>query len=356
MQLSDEEKSKMANIMMTDVCNLRCPYCFANEFVNKDKNEISEENFNKAVEFIVGDGSQSSIGLIGGEPTIHSRFERFVRKLINDDRVKTIVIYTNGIAIDKYWDIITHNKIRLLVNCNPPSEIGDNNYKKLCKNLDRLLIDKEFKNFVTLGINMYGDNFEYGYMLEFLKKYHFHHVRVSITVPNMDGDRNIDAHNYFLKMKPRMLEFFSELMKHKIIPNFDCNKIPSCLVEKEELSIFNEFLSNAFIKDNISKSNISNKSVYCSPVIDIRQDLTAVRCFGLSECTKVNILDFKGIKDLEKYYISTIDAYAYNTVYSAKCKECYLRKTLQCSGGCLAFKIKEILNVQGFAEKRMEGL
>ena len=99
-----------------------------------------------------------------------------MRKLINDDRVKTIVVYTNGIAIDKYWDIITHNKIRLLINCNSPSDIGDHNYKKLCENLDRLLIDKEFKNYVTLGINMYGANFEYAYMLELLKKYNFHHA------------------------------------------------------------------------------------------------------------------------------------------------------------------------------------
>ena len=35
----------MANIMLTDTCNLRCPYCFANEFVNKSANEISIENF-----------------------------------------------------------------------------------------------------------------------------------------------------------------------------------------------------------------------------------------------------------------------------------------------------------------------
>lgn len=38
----------MANIMMTDACNLNCPYCFANEFVNKNKNEITEEAFDKA--------------------------------------------------------------------------------------------------------------------------------------------------------------------------------------------------------------------------------------------------------------------------------------------------------------------
>ena len=56
----------MANIMMTDVCNLHCPYCFANEFVNKDRNEITEEAFKKAVDFILGDGSHSTVGLIGG--------------------------------------------------------------------------------------------------------------------------------------------------------------------------------------------------------------------------------------------------------------------------------------------------
>ena len=40
----------MPNIMLTYRCNLNCPYCFANEFVNKkntDKlqNEKSQHNF-----------------------------------------------------------------------------------------------------------------------------------------------------------------------------------------------------------------------------------------------------------------------------------------------------------------------
>lgn len=65
----------MANIMLTDTCNLKRPYCFANEFVNIDKNEISEQNFKKAVNFILQDGSCDAIGLIGGEPILHSRFQ-----------------------------------------------------------------------------------------------------------------------------------------------------------------------------------------------------------------------------------------------------------------------------------------
>lgn len=99
-----------------------------------------------------------------------------------------------------------------------------------------------------------------------------------------------------------MFSFFHELLDNEIIPNFDCNKIPSCLIDETELQQFRIYLKNKFIKEHIAQSNISNRCVTCSPVIDIRQDLTAVRCFGLSEYTKVNIENFKGIRDLINYY------------------------------------------------------
>ena len=293
----------MANIMMTDVCNLQCPYCFANEFVNKDKNEITEEAFDKAVDFIVGDGSHSSVGLIGGEPTVHPKFEYFMRKLIADERVKGIIVYTNGILMDCFWNVLCHPKTHLLINCNSPKDIGQRQFEHLCKNLNVLIEEKLCADRITLGINMYKHDFEYKYLLELLIKHKIHHVRVSITVPNFDEERNSNPHLYFADMKPRMLEFFHELLKNEIIPNFDCNKIPSCLIEEEELSSFSQYFDNDFIKRNISKSNIITTEVHCAPVIDIRQDLTAVRCFGLSACTKQNILDFAGIKELENFYL-----------------------------------------------------
>ena len=341
----------MANIMMTDVCNLRCPYCFANEFVNKDTNEISEENFNRAVDFIVGDGSHSSVGLIGGEPTVHSQFEKYLRRLIEDDRVKTVVVYTNGILLDKYWDVICHPKVRILVNCNCPEDIGEKNYERLCRNLDYMIETRMFKKNVTLGINMYQQDFPYAYIIELLKKYHFHHVRVSITVPNMEDGRNADAHVYFERMKQRMFEFFHELLSNEIIPNYDCNKIPSCLITEEDVESFRKYGKNRYINEHIGRSNISDKIVKCSPVIDIRQDLTAVRCFGLSECTKQDIRNFSGIRELENYYRRTIDAYGCNTVYSEKCIDCHARLVQKCNGGCLAFKIKDILAMRDFSEQ-----
>ena len=40
----------MANIMFNETCNLKCPYCFANEFVgNGHHGEMDENAFNKAI-------------------------------------------------------------------------------------------------------------------------------------------------------------------------------------------------------------------------------------------------------------------------------------------------------------------
>lgn len=338
---------------MTDVCNLRCPYCFANEFVNKDINEITEEAFSKAVDFIVGDGTCSSVGIIGGEPTIHSKFDYLMRNLLSDRRVKNVMLYTNGLCISKYWDIVCHSKMHLLINCNSPSDMGEKRFKTLCENIRILVEEKLCKDRVTLGINMYKPDFEYDYLLELLIKYSFDHVRVSITVPNIDDSRNTSPFDYFRSMKPHLFEFFHSLMQNGIVPHFDCNKIPFCLVSDEERHQFDRYIEDSDMRNKVEKSNIANDTVLCEPVIDIRQDLTAVRCFGLSSCTKQDINDFSGIRELRNFYMRSVDAYAYNTTYASECINCHLRKVAKCTGGCLAYKIKEIMAMEVSSEELM---
>ena len=346
--------TKMSNIMITDACNLNCSYCFANEFVNKGKNEISRGAFIRAANFILGDGSQSSVGLIGGEPTTHPLFEEFIRLLVLDNRAKSIVVYTNGLLIDRYFDILCNHKVSMLINCNAPEDIGCDKYNHLCENIDYLVNTRLHRDHITLGINMYKEDFSYKYIIDMLRRFGFKHVRISITVPNANDTRNSDAFKYFSGMKPRLLMFMHEALGNGIIPSFDCNKIPSCLLSDQELKQFDQYLDDAFIKTHIQKSNIQSPIVRCSPVIDIRQDLSAVRCFGLSTCTKQNIEDYRGIADLREYYINEIDSFAYNTSYSTQCRNCFSRKTRKCMGGCLAFKIADIQRVRSFAEKTMQ--
>ena len=341
----------MANIMLTDSCNLRCPYCFANEFVGTSGNEITKSAFSEAAEFILGDGSEDVVGIIGGEPTLHPDFDELMRKLILDKRVKGILLFTNGYFLNEHWDVCAHAKTHILINCNSPKDIGEAAYKQLCENLRVLITEKLCRESVTLGKNMYKPDFDHEYLIDLLVKYGFDRVRVSITVPNTDNERNTDAHDFFLQMKPSVFGFFRKLLKKGIVPNFDCNKLPSCLITEEEYREFKEILdTDTILAESVKKSNLSTKAVTCSPVIDIRQDLTAVRCFGLSGWTKQNIRDFKCITDLKNHYIRSIDAFAYNTSYSGKCDDCYDRKVLRCNGGCLAFKGKAIRDFMEMTE------
>ncbi len=337
--------------MLTDVCNLKCPYCFANEFVGRKANEITIENFKKALDFIATKPNQS-VGLIGGEPTLHSKFRDILKMLINDERFEKIILFTNGIELDKYLKELTHPKFSILINLNSPQDIGQRSFDKICHNLDMSINEYYMKERITLGINIYNPNFEYKYILKVLKQYRFDHVRMSIVVPNTKEKRNSDIRDYFISIKPRLTNFIYDMITNDILPSFDCNKMPSCMLTDAEIrdliSMINK-KQNKRKAEGLPPMNLidSNSAIYtdkvgCYPVIDILSDLTAVRCFGLSEYTKVNIADFKNINDLANYYLNEIDSYAYKVSVLDDCDKCYKRKTLRCSGGCIAYKIDAI--------------
>ena len=326
----------MANIMITKRCNLNCEYCFANEFVNDEeakKSDISIDRFKEIMDFILGDGTVKEIGLIGGEPTCHHNFKEILKILKNDSRVEGVTIYTNGIRLKEYIDDLSDKKFHILINCNDIADKKDlyNDFHESLK-----VSFQSIKERIVFGANYYKLDYNYSYILDLLKEFPNDRLRVSISVPNTEN-YNYEPLEYFQKIKPKIFEYFRELKKLGTIPFLDCNIFPACLVTAEELSEFDAWgIDNPF-------SILKNRQTNCTPVIDILPDYTAVRCFGLSEYTKVSIKDFASIMDLRNYYIRTIDAYAINTNYNEKCDSCYKYKTMKCSGGCLIYKIKDIM-------------
>ena len=336
----------MPNIMLTDVCNLQCPYCFANEFVNHNRNDITIDTFKQALNFAATDKS-SKLGLIGGEPTLHPQFREILQILIDDQRFNNIIIYTNGIRIGEFAKELSHPKFKMLINCNSENDIGSVAYKKIVDNLELLIHDYYMKEKITLGFNLYKPDFEYDYIMNLLRHYDLHSVRISVVVPNDAQKRNFDVTSYFSSIKPRLIEFFHSALCEHIIPWFDCNKIPSCLItnkERELLFKLYERLPEKYRSsgDFFRDTSIFTSTVTCSPVVDILQDLSAVRCFGLSSYTRVNIKDFSTLTDLKNYYSKTIDALAIQFGICDDCKDCYRGKTMLCTGGCLAYKMRKV--------------
>lgn len=330
----------MANIMLNDVCNFRCPYCFANEFtLDNNKNSITIENFKKALDFALSSGRRR-IGIIGGEPTLHPKFKEIMEILINDNRVDNVVVFTNGSTLDKCWEVFIPNKVSALVNFNCAEDIGEKNFNKVVKNLD-LMNSKYLMDKVTLGINMYKPNFKYDYMIEALKKYKKRAVRTSISMPM--NIRDLDPIEHFMSMKESVFRFFRELEKIGVMPYFDCNYMPPCITTEEEKAWLKKFWK---LESQCNKRCNLLDEPCCHPVIDITYDLVAVRCFGLSQETKADITKFRNIRELECFYLTQIDSYKFNILASDVCKKCSLPEKGLCTAGCLAYKINKIMQAR----------
>ena len=293
MLLTTDRSIYMSNLVINTHCNLHCPYCFGDDYVEDKAKIMSEGTFIKAKEFILGGQSDATVGIIGGEPTLHPQFSEFVINLCKDDRVSKVIVYTNGILLSNYPKIISESKVKFLINCNPPDIIGKEKYSELVSAISQIA---RYPDRLSLGVNLYKERTDYSYIYELLEIAKLPRLRVSITVPN--NHLKNEPFSYFSYMKPVVLEFFCNLAIRGIIPYFDCNHLPPCFIDSQDLAKveFNKELL-------LLLQNTLWKTVSCRPVIDIFPDLTAVRCLGMSESTKVKITDFANINDLFHFYL-----------------------------------------------------
>lgn len=319
----------MANIAITESCNLNCKYCFANEYVNKQRNDITLENFVTAKEFILSSTEfNGRIGIIGGEPTVHPEFDKILEHLDQDERVKSVTIFTNGIKLEEFLPIVTKSKFKFLINLNSPLDIGSPNYERALRNIDSL-IEAGKQNDLTLGLNIYKPDLDYSFYFEALESRMLKTSRLSITVPNGEQAVGLERHIAF---KNALYNIIVELMFRGVRFLIDCNKPPKCIFTEEEI----EKLTLIGACDLRKPHGIDLSMCSCNPVIDILPDLTAIRCFGLSRVSKVKISDFSTINDLREYYQKTFDENLISSPLKEECVNCQLFKEQKCNSGCFA--------------------
>lgn len=332
----------MVNIFLTKKCNLKCPYCFASEFVNKENEEITISNFNKVLDFIKRDGT-NTVGLLGGEPTIYSGFEEVLNILIADKKIENVVIFTNGLELHKYEKYWGNKKFRFLVNCNSPYDISHKQYENLKQNIK--MLDKIAKHRFLLGINLYEMEMDYSFIFELLNSVNIHSLRFSISLPNDDKELTVDILEKVSRWKPLLIRFFTDCIKNEISPIYDCNSFPDCLFTVDDKRLLLK-LAEIAKKFNIGSPLTSSRT--CVPVVDILPDLTAIRCLGLSKQTRINLEDFKNITNIKKYYLNNIDLFARVSYCKQECDDCKIRLLEKC-GVCFTFKLNQIQNMKNMA-------
>lgn len=311
----------MANIAITNYCNLQCPYCFANHFIkDEDKENITIEQLNKILEFLARSEQCGRIGLIGGEPTLHPQFADILQ-IASDFSVAhntNCTFFTNGILLGDYLREM-NGRCGCLINVNHPEVIGDYKWAQLEKSLKRAKVLNKLER-INIGINLYHDLQDYGFIFDVADLIHARHIRTSYVAPTCQYE-NVNKDDYYMQAKELFLRFVSDCKDRNLQVRLDCNHIPECYFTEAE----KEFM----------KGLVFNEHPICSPVVDITPDFKATCCFGAYEL--INLKDFENLQAVENYFMHGKMRELRQLNNIGKCIECDKHKNEECQGGCLAF-------------------
>lgn len=321
----------MANIAITNYCNLKCSYCFANDMINESHKTMSIENYIKILKYLTEQNKENNIGIIGGEPTLHPQFKNILIESNQCGIANNVnfTLFTNGIELEQYIPYIGNN-INILINCNNlfTQEQAAKFYSTLthCAELGWFDTRK-----VTCGCNLFPEETKYHWIWYLVDTFNLKFLRCSVVSPSGQYSHWRDKKDdYFKWMKPIFINFCKEAKKRNVKLGLDCGYIPSCYFTKEEFELIMQVINNPQYDIEIG----------CNPVMDITPDLNIIPCFGSYNYTIP--LNF------ENNWIGLMRYINYNcnipktlNNIQGPCATCNKICNFQCQGGCLAFSSPE---------------
>jgi hypothetical protein len=314
----------MANIAILNFCNLRCPYCFADDMIHEKSISLDVDDFRKMLDFL-SRTPKNHVGIIGGEPTLHPHFSDIIKEVNKYCRELNTgaTLFTNGIELEKYLPELS-DRIGLLINCNDPDTMGPEFSNKQESTLDKLFELSWFDRRANIGCNVYPGKEDYSYIWKICDRYRIDHLRTSVVSPGgCFASLRSDKEKYYEDMVPVFIKHCENAIKHHVKLNMDCGHIPTCYFDSEQIKIAEEACENLYGAE------------YCEPVVDITPDFKATACFGAYD--PVDIRDFPTLIELERYLMLTKTAVRAEANCVGRCTMCKKHELKICQGGCLGF-------------------
>ncbi len=314
----------MANILLTNVCNRGCPYCFAEQKITHRDDDtpeglldaqdyISLDNFRTALDFL--DKSDCRvISMLGGEPTLHPEFKTVVRMAA--ETKSPMKLFTNGLMSEDYArflaDEIEH--IHVIVNVNHPALGTEQQWKTVNRTLS-ILKDK-----ASLSFNIYKTGLDWDFLIPLTLEHALERtIRFGLAMPVFGKKNAYPEMTDYPVIGSEMVAFSDKCALHDIAVHMDCGFV-MCMFTAEQIG--------RMIYNN------TDFNLVCSPIIDIGPDLDVWSCFPLAGIKNVRLSDFSHRDEIVEYF--TKEFGAYNRVGALpECLECDFMRRRQCHGGCM---------------------
>jgi len=320
------------NILLTNSCNRKCPYCFAQERISytglpeipaskprKAPGRISRDDFRQALGF-ARDNGQGMVGILGGEPSVHPQFIELLRDAWTEGLITTI--FTNGMwknsVIEQFIACTEEEKklAKIIVNVNEPG-ITLEKEKRGQENL----LEKIGPN-CALSFNIYRKDFAPLFLTDIIDQFNCRrHIRLGVAVPLANQDSEYLAIEDYPEAARVIMKLAKLCDQRDVTLGFDCGFILCMFSEKDigRLQLYGARFQSS-----------------CGSIIDVGTDLSVWSCFPLSTFAQGHsLVDYQSIDELDGSFRKQFGR-LYNAGALDACVDCRFRRRKQCSGGCAA--------------------
>ena len=309
------------NILLTNVCSNRCPYCFASVVADDqaaDGRWMSDDAIERVVSYL--DRTEASeVRLLGGEPLLHPSFDSIYGRLRALPNIGHITVFSGANVSPRRIACLHPDKTSVVLNLNRPEDYVAGHFERVLENL-AALVDRGVA--VTIGYNLYRLNDDHSWLLSACDDHGIKRVRIAIANPTIAGDTEVPGRDDRRAIGADLHLLLVELDERRIRVTFDCLVSPCMFTDAQWGDIARRF---PYAIANLSK---------CSPALDVHTDLRVTRCFGTDGNVSIP-LEEGSPEDLAAFFYDRIDRFR-RSAAPPECRACEDFKRNTCDGGCLA--------------------
>lgn len=316
----------MPNLMLTNYCNYRCPYCFGMDMMapKVPAKVMSRETFTGILDWLDKDRGDGVIHLMGGEPTLHPEFEWVVEQCIERDY--NVTIFSN-LATDNapiLADKLSILPIHWVVNVNNPAKWTD----KQRRNIESALAILG-KN-ASITFNIMPDEDE-SWALELCDRFNLcYELKIGFILPTYSGSNMSLRDDQYAKVAEKTVALAKQVYERGGRLMYECG-IPTCCFTDEQLGQLWRY-----------KSKLHSG---CRSRLDIAPDGEIFYCLPMAELGKRHYSTFENYKNATDWFERRYAPYRM-LGRTEQCAECMLFNPRECNGACLAKNISSAKNVK----------
>jgi MoaA/NifB/PqqE/SkfB family radical SAM enzyme len=314
----------MANVLLTTRCNLRCPYCFAQEKLSEGQRlSMALSDAEKVMDFLQR-SNHPLFRVMGGEPTLHPDFPRILEMALRKGmRVDVLSNATWPESYNELFRRISPRRVVFLLNIDLPERYAPNIWQRIEQNLAAI----SDRGSITLSFNIFEKQPRYEYIFELTKKYGIDKIRMSFSLPVVGANNACLKLEDYKDLAPFVVGFARRAEEEGVQVKMD-NAVPLCMFTHEQAG---ELLLKGVID--------LERNMRCSPVIDIGPDLRVWCCFCLSKMWNRHLDEFENLDQVRAHFQRALSVYQDRLYPLEACTDCRYRDRWHCQGGCLTHTV-----------------